>query len=248
MKRQFVGLQLYTVRDETVKDFPLTLRRVAEMGYDGVEFAGYGDIGSKEMAALLADLQLRALSTHVALTTIETDLERQLDYCLDIGCAYLVVPWVGEDRRSVEGFRQLSDVLNRAGQICRNRGVTLAYHNHDFEFVHHDDTYLLDILLENTDGALVKFELDTYWAAHAGVDPIAYMQMYRGRFPLIHLKDMTPERTFTEVGSGTLNIPAYYRAAADNGASIFLVENDKPAIPSLESARISLERLRTIVQ
>ena len=247
MKRQFVGLQLYTVRDETAKDFPLTLRRVAEMGYDGVEFAGYGDIESKEMAALLADLQLRALSTHVALTTIEADLERQLDYCMDIGCSYLVVPWVAEERRSVEGYRQLADLLNRAGQICHNRGITLAYHNHDFEFVDHDDTYLLDILLDNTDASLVKFELDTYWAAFAGVDPIAYMQMYASRFPLVHLKDMTSERTFTEICSGTINIPAYYRAAVENGTSIFLVDNDKPAIPSLESARLSLERLRVIL-
>jgi sugar phosphate isomerase/epimerase len=247
MNRRFVGLQLYTVRDETAKDFPLTLRRVAEMGYDGVEFAGYGDIASKDMASLLADLQLRALSTHVPLTTIETDLERQLDYCLDIGCSYLVVPWVAEERRNAESYRQLVDVLNKAGQVCANRGVTLAYHNHDFEFVHDDDTYLLNILLDGTDASLVKFELDTFWAARAGVDPIAYFQMYRHRFPLIHLKDMTPERTFTEIGSGTLNIPAYCKAAEESGTSIFLVENDKPAIPSLESARVSLERLRAIL-
>jgi sugar phosphate isomerase/epimerase len=247
MKRQFIGLQLYTVRDETAKDFPLTLKRVAEMGYDGVEFAGYGDIISKDMAALLADLQLRALSTHVALATIQEDLERQLDYCMDIGCSYLVVPWVGEEWRSADGYRRLAEILNKAGQSGRNRGITLAYHNHDFEFVHHDDTYLLNILLENTDTSLVKFELDTYWAAFAGADPIAYFQMYPNRFPLIHLKDMTPERTFTEVGAGTLNIAAYSRAATQYGTHIFLVENDRPAIPSLESARLSLESLRRIV-
>jgi sugar phosphate isomerase/epimerase len=247
MTEQIVALQLYTVRDETTKDFKQTLKYVAEMGYPAVEFAGYGNIDSKDMAALLADFDLRAASSHVSLAALNEDLERELNYCLDIGCTFLVVPWLGPEWRGVESFRKLAPRLNEIGRLSKDRGITLAYHNHDFEFEQHDGKYLLDILLEASDPDLVKLELDTYWASFAGVDPIAYLREHTGRVPLVHLKDMTPERTFAEVGDGTLNISGYYRTAKEMGTRYFIVENDAPRIPSLESARRSLVNLNKIV-
>lgn len=242
-----IGLQLYTVRDETAQDFPLTLRRVAEMGYTGVEFAGYGSFTSKEMATLLGENGLRALSTHVGLAALDNDLEHELNYCLDLGCTYLTIPWLGEEWRSAEGMSRLAPRLNEIGQQCQQRGITLTYHNHDFEFKQVGDVYLLDSLLAATDPALVKLELDTYWAAYAGVDPAAYLREHADRIKLVHLKDMTPQRTFTEVGDGTLNIASYIQAATEGGVEYFFVENDQPQIPSLESARRSYDNLAKLL-
>lgn len=247
MSNPSIGLQLYTVRDQTHTDFRRTVRYVAEMGYDAVEFAGYGDIPSKGMAALLADTGLRAAGSHVALTALEHDVESEINYCLDIGCPYMIVPWIGKEWQTGENMRKLGARLNELGRHSQGRGVTLGYHNHAFEFEQSDGQYLLDILIESTDPQFVKLELDSYWAAYAGIDPITYQGKLNGRLALIHLKDMTPERTFAEVGDGTLDIKGYCQAAQKAGVHSFIVENDQPIIPSLESARRSLENLRTIL-
>lgn len=247
MSHSLVGLQLYTIRDETAKDFAKTLRYVSDMGYQNVEFAGYGNLSSKDMATLLADLNLRAASTHVGLHLLEEDFERELNYCLSIGCNFLVVPYITEEWRSEEGLRKLGARLNEFGRLSKERGITLAYHNHDFEFKQTNGKYLLDSLLEATDPNYVKLELDTYWAAFAGVDPAAYIRQHADRVKLIHLKDMTADRKFSEVGDGTLDIPGYIEAAKASDVAYYFVENDAPSIPSLESARRSFENLQKIL-
>ncbi len=238
-----VALQLYTVRDETAKDFRLTLRRVAEIGYSGVEFAGYGDIPSKEMAALLADNNLQAVGTHVGLQALEEDFDREVNYCLEIGCSLLIIPWLDPKLRSGDSFKQLARRFNELGQHAQARGVTLGYHNHDFEFQREGEHTLLENLLNETDPNLLKLELDTYWTSYAGVDPVAFIQKYASRIASLHLKDMTPERTFTEVGDGTLDIAGFIEAARPGGTKYFIVENDQPTVPSLESARRSFENM-----
>jgi sugar phosphate isomerase/epimerase len=244
MSNLLVGLQLYTVRDQTAQDFKGTIRRVAEMGYDGVEFAGYGNLGADELATLLKETGLQAFGTHVSLAAMESDLDREIEYCLAIGCPNLVVPHVQQDLLSGERLRTLTELLNTFGRRARERGLTFAFHNHASEFAQEDGKYALDSMLENTDPANLKLELDSYWAAYAGVDPIAYLGKHTGRVALVHMKDMTPERTFTEVGDGTLDIAGIIKAAQAAGTRWFLVENDAPTIPSLESARRSLENLR----
>lgn len=244
-----IALQLYTVRDETAKDFAGTLRRVAASGYTAVEFAGYGDLSPQQMQELLAETGLQALSSHVALDRLEHHFEQELDYAQAIGCPYVVIPWLAPELRVKEQWPALVQLLNSKGSAAKERGIHLGYHNHDFEFAPlsaNDNTFILDYLLAHTDAASVVFELDTYWAAYAGVDPVGYLQRHAGRIPLVHLKDMTPERTFTEVGAGTLPITAIIEAARANGAQGYIVENDQPSIPSLESAQRSLQFLRSL--
>lgn len=244
-----IALQLYTVRDETARDFAGTLRRVAALGYTAVEFAGYGDLPPRQMQALLAETGLQALSSHVPLERLEHHFEQEMEYAQIIGCPYVIVPWIAPNQRTSATWPALVETLNRKGSAARTHGIIMGYHNHDFEFapVSEDDaTYVLDYLLAHTDPANIVLELDTYWAAYAGVDPIAYLQRHRQRVPLVHLKDMTPERTFTEVGAGTLPTSALIEAARASGTQGFIVENDQPRIPSLESAERSLRFLRTL--
>lgn len=239
-----VALQLYTVRDETARDFAGTVRSVAALGYQGVEFAGYGGLPAQEMKALLAETGLRAVSTHVGLQALEQDLAKEIAYCQAIGCTFLVLPWLAPELRTLETFRQLAPRLNAFGRQCQEAGITFGYHNHDFEFVQQNGETFMDVLLKHTDSTFVKLESDVYWMAYAGVDPSTFLQQHAGRVPLVHLKDMTPERTFTEVGAGTLNIAHIIEVARVSGTQEFIVENDAPRLPSLESAKRSLENIR----
>jgi sugar phosphate isomerase/epimerase len=191
-------------------------------------------------------LEVRAVSTHVRLEALEQDLSKEIAYCQEIGCAYLVLPWLAPDKRTGEAFLQLAPRLNAFGRQCQEAGITFCYHNHDFEFVQHDGQTLMDVLLTHTDPALVKLECDVYWAAYADVDPSKFLQQHAGRVPLVHVKDMTPQRTFAEVGDGTLNIATIIDIARQNGTQEFIVENDAPTIPSLESAKRSLENIRAM--
>ncbi len=239
-----VALQLYTVRDETKSDFAGTLRRVAQIGYSGVEFAGYGNLSSQEMAALLAETGLRAASTHLGLDALQdAQLDAAMQYCQDIGCSFIVLPWLANEWRTREGIQALAPRLSTIGQRCREHGITFAYHNHDFEFTRVDGTYLLGYLLQVTDPSLVKIELDVYWAAYAGVDPASYLQTLADRVALIHLKDMAADRSMTEVGKGLLDMRSICAFAQARGLW-GIVEHDHPHIPSLESARISWEYFR----
>ncbi len=245
MNNTSIALQLYTIRDETARDFKATIRRVAKLGYSGVEFAGYGDLSSDEMAALLTETGLLVAGSHVRWDALENDIEREINYCLAIGSHNITLPYLGSEWYTGEKLKTLPVRLNEFGRVARQKGVTFSYHNHAHEFVAGEDgRYLLDILLDSTDPNYVKLELDTYWAAYAGVDPIAYLHKRAGRVPLIHLKDMTPERTFTEVGDGTLNIQGICKAASESGVEWYIVENDAPTLPSLESAERSLKNLR----
>lgn len=246
MDDQSIALQLYTVRDETARDFTGTLRSVAAMGYRAVEFAGYGDLPAAQLRDLLDETGMRAASSHVRFARLDEALDEEIAYCKAIGCSSIVLPWLAPEQRDPKAIDRLADKLTNWGRRCHEQGVSLSYHNHDFEFVTADGMTLLDRLLDATDPALVGLEFDIYWAVFAGADPQAVLQLHRGRVPLIHAKDMTPERRFTEVGSGVLDWHTLIAAAREAGARWFIVENDQPELPSLESARRSLDYLRSL--
>ena len=211
-----VALQLYTVRDEAAKDFLGTLARVAAMGYAGVELAGMGGLSARRLREAL-------------------------------GNRYIVVPALPEAMRSREAsYAAVTGELNAIGAACRERGMALAYHNHAFEFQRFGGRYALEILYDGTDPALVKGEPDVYWMVYAGADPAAWLRNHPGRCPLVHLKDMAPgaERTFAEVGEGTIDFRPIFAAGATAGVEWYIVEQDRCARPALESAALSLRHLK----
>jgi len=242
-----IALQLYTLRNETARDFVGTLREVAKIGYAGVEFAGTGGLRPAELKSLLTDLNLRVAGNHTGLDALEGNLNAALDDTQAIGCEFVVCPYLPEERRqNADGYRALAEVLNRAGAACKRRGLQLCYHNHAFEFQRFDGQYALDILYSATDPDLVKGELDTYWIQLGGVDPAGYIRQYAGRCPLIHLKDMAADaqRSFAEVGAGTMDWPAIFAAAEEGGARWYIVEQDTCPGPPLQSVTTSLQNLR----
>jgi sugar phosphate isomerase/epimerase len=226
-----LGVQLYTVRGEMEKSVEATLARVAEIGYREVEFAGHFRRTPAQIAESLKANGLTAPSGHLGLDVMRTAWDRALDDSAAIGHRYVVVAWVPpEERSSVEAARRLGEDFNRAGDAARKRGMTFAYHNHDFEFAPLGSTTCYDVLLATCDPALVQFELDLFWITKAGKDPVAYLTRHPGRFPMVHVKDMTPEGTMVEVGAGSIDFGTIF-AAADGGIRHFFVEHDNPADP-----------------
>ena len=243
-----IALQMYTLREQAAEDFVGTMRRVAEIGYAGVEFAGYGGLSAAEMKALLEELDLKPAGSHVSVQMLENELDAVMDYSLEIGNPYVVCPFLPPDRWQEEAsLRATAQSLNRIGAACKEQGLQFCYHNHAFEFQTLGGKYVLDILYEDTEPELVQAEVDTYWVQFAGLDPAELIERHSERVTLVHLKDMDPEdRSFAEVGEGTLDWEAVFAASEAAGAEWYIVEQDRCKRPPLESARLSLENLRAM--
>lgn len=247
MARIPVMLQLYTVRDECAQDFVGTLKKVAALGYEGVELAGNYGHTAEELKTVLSDLNLKLAGSHTPLSALENDLEATLDYNVTLGNPFVVCPFLSEDRRkSGDDYRQLAETFNKVGAACKERGMGFAYHNHAFEFDTFEGETGLDILFGSTDPALVQSELDTFWVVKGGKSAVEYIQKLSGRVPLVHVKDMTAddEKTFAEVGEGTMDWTSIFAAAEAAGTQFYIVEQDKCQRPPLESIAISLENLK----
>jgi sugar phosphate isomerase/epimerase len=241
-----IGVQLYTVRDLLDADPAGTLDAVAGMGYVEVETAGYAGLTPADFAAALKNAGLAAPSAHIPLTDIESAPERLLEAAAIVGHRYLVVPWLAPElRESTDGYARVADVLNGFGATCAEHGIQLAYHNHDFEFAPIDGVVPYDLLLERCDAKLVKFEMDLFWAAKAGVDTAAYFRAWPGRFPLCHVKDMTENGDMVAVGDGRIDFAALFDAGAAGGLEHYFVEHDQPE-DALASIRRSFETVEAI--
>jgi sugar phosphate isomerase/epimerase len=230
------------------KDYEGTLRKVAEMGYQNVELAGFGGRAAKDVRAILDEFGLKAIGSHVGLDLLEGDgLANAIEDHKVIGCRYIVVPWLAAERRQDKaGYLRLAEVLNQVGETVKQEGLQLAYHNHNFEFDQKfDGKPALEILFDETAPELVQGEIDTYWVLFAGQDPLAFMGKYPGRFPLIHIKDMEKEdRSFAPIGTGILPLDAIVQAAPAAGAKYLIVEQDTTKGPSLDAVRISITNLK----
>ncbi|HEX5692081.1 MAG TPA: sugar phosphate isomerase/epimerase [Roseiflexaceae bacterium] len=242
-----IALQMYTLREMTDADMRGTLRAVADLGYRAVEFASFGGLSAAELRAELAALGLQAIAVQVALTRLESELDAALADLRTLGAPYIVCPWLAPERRDAEGYHALAQSLNRIGKAAQEAGLQLCYHNHDFEFERYGAQTGYEILFGETDPMLVKAELDLYWVAFSGNDPVEFIRSLAGRIPLVHLKDMAAEsRTFAEVGQGTLDFPSILAACDEAGAEWLIVEQDRSERSPLESVGMSLEYLRSL--
>jgi sugar phosphate isomerase/epimerase len=249
LKMPKLGLQLYSLRDLAQEDFVGTLKKVANIGYDGVEFAGYGGLSAKELKRVVADLGLEPVSSHVPLSDLESNLGRVIEYGQELGLSNIVCPYLPEEKRQTrDDYHRLAETMNQIGQDVALSGMKLAYHNHAFEFVKFDNQYALDILYALTEEQYVQAELDIYWVEYAGESAVDYVSRYAPRSGLLHVKDMTKddERFFAEVGTGRLDIPSILAAAKSGGVEWYLVEQDVARRDALESVTMSYDYLKEL--
>jgi sugar phosphate isomerase/epimerase len=244
-----LGVQLYTVRAAMRRDLVGTLEQVAAIGYREVEFAGYHDRPVRELRALLDRLGLTAPSAHVPLSQLSGDAwRRTLDDAAVLGHRWLTVPWLdARERRTLDDYRHVAATLGRAGREAQSVGMRVAYHNHDFELRPIDGPVPLELLLRETDPALVDFELDLYWLVRAGGDPLAWLARHPGRFAMLHLKDSAgpPDHRMVDVGAGTVDFAGILAARQAAGVRHLFVEHDDPADPlaSIRASHAHLARL-----
>lgn len=238
-----IGVQLYTVRSLLKDDFEGTLARIAAIGYREVEFAGYYDRPATEIRRILDANGLTAPAAHIPIEAVRDNWAATLDDAETAGHRYLVVAWLAEaDRASLADLERIAALFSKAALEARQRGVTFAYHNHDFEFALVEGRLPYDVLLEACDPA-VQFEMDLYWITKGGKDPLDYFRRWPGRFPLVHVKDMTSDGRMVAVGEGAIDWIRIFAARDQAGIRHYFVEHDEPADP-LESIRVSYEYLK----
>ncbi|WP_337102548.1 sugar phosphate isomerase/epimerase family protein [Paenibacillus sp. YIM B09110] len=250
MRRMGIGLQLFTVRKDLAQDFTGTLRRVAELGYEGVEFAGYGGLPAEELNDLLQQLNLKAIGAHVSLANMKADLNKEMEYLHAIGARYLVCPHIAdEDRQSPEAWQSLFDYFAEAGHQVKKKALQFAYHNHAFEFeMKVNDQFVFDAMYASVAPEALQVELDAGWVQYAGHDALQYIAKYAGRLPLLHLKDfkgvVNGHINTVELGEGDIDLPAVIQAGSDAGVEWIIVEQDRCENPPLESIAASYDWLK----
>ncbi|MDR2618217.1 MAG: sugar phosphate isomerase/epimerase [Treponema sp.] len=275
-----VGIQLYSVRNHMAQDPIGTIRHVAEAGYRYIEAAnhqadkdsgiGFG-VGAKEIRKALEGTKAQIVSAHIFPLSMET-IKPALEYFAELGAPYLVAP--------MDFFKDKAEVLakaetyNKLAKLCADAGMKLLYHNHFHEFQIFEGATAFDLIMENTDPALLGIELDTYWATRGGQDPAALLTKYGERVRLIHQKDfpaaerdklnlidavnrdavrvdmeyfssvVAPE-TFTEIGLGILPIQEIINTGNRICKTDYIVlEQDFSCHDEYDSIRISMESFK----
>lgn len=240
-----IGVQLYSVRDLMDKDVEGTLAALSAIGYREVEFAGLHGKTPADLRSMLERHSLVSPSSHVSLEDAQNNWDRTLADLATLGNTFVVIPWIDDKYRTVDGYKRVAAMLNTAAAASRKAGLQFAYHNHDYEFAPVEGRRPYDILLAECDPDLVRMEMDLYWIVKGGGDPLAYIARYPGRFPLVHAKDMAKNGDMVDVGQGTIDFKAIFAQSAKAGIRHCFVEHDNPPRP-LEDLRTSYEYLRRL--
>ena len=250
MKPKRIGIQLYTVRKEMLADATGTLKKIAGLGFTDIESArsekgNYYGLSAKEIKKVCDDLGMILRSGHVH---VDADWNKTLDQASESGQEYLICSSMPEKGQTVDNYKRTAEVFSKNGEECKKRNIKFGYHNHDYEFESENGQILYDVLLKNTDPALVHMELDLGWVVAAGKDPLEYFKNFSGRFPLWHLKDMNlTKKESTEFGKGGLNISEMLKNKEQSGLKYFFVEQEEYAVSPFDSMKQNLEYLKKIM-
>jgi sugar phosphate isomerase/epimerase len=244
-----IGLQLYTVRDIFAKDPVGTLEQVARVGYREVEFGGGGyDAMDHAMLRKTMDrLGLKTPSVHVGYDLLLQRFEQSVTMAKTLGADTVVLPYMTDEHRTEQGWQAALPNFNRFAADLQTAGLGFAYHNHDFEFTNRPGgVSLYERFLKETDPALVKVELDLYWAAHAGERLETLIERLAGRIYAYHVKDMRADRSMAAVGTGTIDFAALFRLKGSTDVRHFYVENDQAPAPYIPDITTSFRTLRAL--
>ncbi|MBQ8372565.1 MAG: sugar phosphate isomerase/epimerase [Clostridia bacterium] len=274
MKKFNVGIQLYGLRNTMKEDFEGTLRALADMGYEYVEFAGYYGKSSEELKAVLDKYGLKCISVHQGPDFFDADPDAAAEFLRGFGVKYSVIPYCPVENlagspdweSTLARFRRLADVLHA-------HGMMLGYHNHDFEFERYEGKYIHDYIVEGIPSDRFFPQLDTCWVHYAGIKPESKIYEFCGRVPVVHLKDFVCKNLgagpvydlidndgnpmkggsradagfeFRPLGQGLQDFATILKACEECGTDTVIVEQDNvyDGMTELEAARISREYLR----
>jgi sugar phosphate isomerase/epimerase len=235
---------------ELERNWKDVLMKTTGMGYSEIETGRYLGESAPEFLAFCRRIGLKPIAGGTRLFENKDELNQSLDSLNELELKYAVIywPWLTGAPFSLEDCKKSAELLNIAGEVCKSRDLQLCWHNHDNEFFEMGEGTPFDYLMKNTDKNLVKCEMDVYWVKKGGADPVQMLQKYRGRYPILHLKDMAPGEVqdFECVGSGIIDFPSILREAADQNIEHYFVERDKvvDGMACLESAAAYLREIR----
>lgn len=248
-----IGLQIYTLRKQAERDLFGTIRKVAEAGYEGIEFdAGMLERANpRELKSILEEVGLAAIGLTVLMKEMGGSLDPLIEYALTIGAEWLVMPWIDEEiRKSLSRYETVAKDLNKAAERCSKFGLRFAYHIHGYEFSGFDGKSGMDVFFDTLDPLLVELQLDTFWTASADVDYVKFARENLNWIGSFHMKDaagFNPLRDI-EVGEGLLDIQSIVDLAVSNDIDWLIVEQEDITPPGFDSIRISLDNLRTMIE
>jgi sugar phosphate isomerase/epimerase len=232
------SIQLYSVRDIINNDFPGTLKKLAEMGYTGVEFAGYGGLSAPEMKDVLTANGLKPVGAHIGIEGLTKRLDEELAYHRVLGTEYIICPFY--DLKTGEDALKLAEILKPVAAKCADAGFKFAYHNHAHEFAKDGGEYLLDIVFKNLPPE-AAMELDIYWAVYAGVEPLAYMEKHRDRLKLLHIKQIDNDKKCVDLDQGVIDFREIIKKAKALGVEHFILEQEEYAVSSIVSVKNDID-------
>lgn len=240
-----LGLQLWSLRDQTKADVPAALDWVKARGITEVETAGTGNLPAEEFSKLLKERGLKAVSAHMGYEALTKDLAGSIKTAKTLGVKYVMTAWIphGKEGLTPELAHKAAADFSKWGEAFRAEGITYGYHPHGFEFValpSEGGKTAFDILVGETKPEFVSFEMDVFWVFHAGIDPAALLKKHSNRWSLIHVKDIrkgavtglstggAPPTDNVAVGTGQINWPEVLKAAQDVGVQHFFIEDETP--------------------
>ena len=247
------GLELYSVREELKKDAEGTVRAVAQMGYQCVEFYApyfeWSESQTKQMRKLLDDLGIRCFSTHNDSSYLSAEhISRARDRNLILGSKYIVMA-SSDPKPGLDGWKAIAEALNAAADQLESSGLKAGYHNHRREFIPVENQRPIEILAKNTKPSIM-LQLDVGTCLEAGSDPVAWIRSNPGRIRSLHLKDWSPDpaKGYTVLfGEGAAEWKNIFEAAESaGGVEYYLIEQEGSRYSELETARRCLQSFRVI--
>jgi len=251
-KLKTFGIQLWTVKKALAEDPKGVLKQLSVDGYKLIEsFQGnkgiFWGMSNTEFKKYMDELGMTIISSHC---TTGEDFERKANEASAIGMKYLLNPFVPV-QKTVDDYKKIADQFNKNGEICKKAGIRFGYHNHGHDFKMIDNLVPMDIYLQNTDPALVDFEMDIYWVVTAKQDPEAWLKKYNNRFRLCHIKDRIKGATEDDasciLGHGSIDFPKILKTAKKHGMRYYIVEQERyDNTTEMDCARADAEYLKKI--
>jgi sugar phosphate isomerase/epimerase len=257
-----IGIQLWSVRDAMAKDAKSTLAQLSKQGYKYVEGFGFNDgkwfgMTPSEMKKTLSGLGMSMRSNHLMLTTkdftnktLSDDFKKGIDAAVEVGQQYVICPYMADPDRNKESVKVLCEAFNKAGELCKSKGLQFGYHNHAFEFqTRFEDETMYRYILDNTDPKLVVMEMDLCWAVRGKYNPIDWFRLYPGRFHAVHMKDLASQEKDGSciIGEGVVNFKEIIANQKLGGIKLFIVELENYKNTSVEDVAVCYTNLRKIL-
>jgi sugar phosphate isomerase/epimerase len=232
------GIQIYSVRNQLSKDFPGTMKQVAEIGYKLIEGYGLGldgkflgKISPQEYKSTITDLGMKLVATHCGYFTHE-QAPQMIEAAKLSGVDYLIIPYTPDGiRKNIDGYKAVAENFNKIGEKCNAAGLKFGYHNHAFEFEPMEGQIPQEVLISETQANLVTFEADLFWTVKGNYDPIKLIEKFPGRISLVHVKDMNAEGGEATVGQGRIDFKSIFAAAKKSGLVHYFIEDERTDDP-----------------